>query len=156
VGILTWEAGRLPVVALGLTVTWGFYAYLKKRLPIGPNQGFALEVLILLVPALAYMVWLAVQGSSHFRQGVAWDDALLIGCGIVTAGPLMIYANGAKRLTLSTIAIMQYIAPTMIFLTAIFIFDEPFSSVKLAAFGLIWVALAIYMGSMVAAQRKSL
>ena len=77
VGILTWEAGRLPVVALGLTLTWGFYAYLKKRLPIGPNQGFTLEVLILLVPAVGYMVWLAAQGTSHFRQGVAWDDALL-------------------------------------------------------------------------------
>ncbi len=156
VAILSWDAGRLPVVALGLTVTWGFYAFLKKWLPIGPNQGFALEVLILLPLALAYMVWLGVAGTGHFLRGIPWDNALLIGCGIVTAGPLMIYANGAKRLTLSTIAIMQYIAPTMIFLTAIFIFDEPFSSVKLAAFGLIWVALAIYMGSMVAAQRKSL
>ena len=156
VAILTWDAGRLPVVALGLTVTWGFYAFLKKWLPIGPNQGFALEVLILLPLALAYMVWLGVAGTGHFLRGIPWVNALLIGCGIVTAGPLMIYANGAKRLTLSTIAIMQYIAPTMIFLTAIFIFDEPFSSVKLAAFGLIWVALAIYMGSMVAAQRKSL
>ena len=155
VAILTWDAGRLPVVALGLTVTWGFYAFLKKWLPIGPNQGFALEVLILLPLALAYMVWLGVAGTGHFLRGIPWDNALLIGCGIVTAGPLMIYANGAKRLTLSTIAIMQYIAPTMIFLTAIFIFDEPFSSVKLAAFGLIWVALAIYMGSMIAAQRKS-
>ncbi len=156
VAILSWDAGRLPVVALGLTVTWGFYAFLKKWLPIGPNQGFALEVLILLPLALAYMVWLGVAGTGHFLRGIPWDNALLIGCGIVTAGPLMIYANGAKRLTLSTIAIMQYIAPTMIFLTAIFIFDEPFSSVKLAAFGLIWVALAIYMGSMIAAQRKSL
>jgi chloramphenicol-sensitive protein RarD len=144
VAILTWEAGRLPVVALGLTVTWGFYAFLKKWLPIGPNQGFALEVLILLPLALAYMLWLWGAGGGHFLQGVSWDDALLIGCGIVTAGPLMIYANGAKRLRLSTIAIMQYIAPTLIFLTAVFIFDEPFSSVKLLAFGLIWTALVIY------------
>ena len=144
VALLTWEAGRLPVVALGLTLTWGAYAYLKKRLPIGPNQGFALEVLILLVPALAYMVWLSANGTSHFLQGIALDNWLLIGCGIVTAVPLMVYANGAKRLTLSTIAIMQYIAPTMIFLTAVFIFDEPFSRVKLLAFGLIWTALVIY------------
>jgi len=144
VGILTWEAGRLPVVALGLTLTWGAYAYLKKRLPIGPNQGFALEVLILLVPALAYMLWLSSNGTSHFLKGIALDNWLLIGCGIVTAVPLMVYANGAKRLTLSTIAIMQYIAPTMIFLTAVFIFDEPFSRVKLLAFGLIWTALVIY------------
>ncbi|WP_128515535.1 EamA family transporter RarD [Tabrizicola thermarum] len=144
VGILTWEAGRLPVVALGLTLTWGVYAYLKRRLPIGPNQGFTLEVLILLIPALGYIGWLQAQGTGHFLQGVAWDNALLLGCGIVTAVPLMIYANGAKRLTLSTIAIMQYIAPTMIFLTAVFVFGEPFSGVKLAAFSLIWAALVIY------------
>jgi chloramphenicol-sensitive protein RarD len=144
VAILTWEAGRLPVVALGLTLTWGLYAYLKKRLPIGPNQGFALEVLILLPLAVGYMLWLWAAGAGHFLKGVAVDNALLVGCGIVTAGPLMIYANGAKRLTLSTIAIMQYIAPTMIFLTAVFVFDEPFSQVKLMAFGLIWAALVVY------------
>jgi chloramphenicol-sensitive protein RarD len=153
VAILTWDAGRLPLVALSLTLTWGFYAFLKKWLPIGPNQGFALEVLILLPLALGYMVWLWGAGTGHFLQGVAWNDALLIGCGIVTAGPLMIYANGAKRLRLSTIAIMQYIAPTMIFLTAVFIFDEPFSGVKLVAFGLIWAALAVYSLPMLAGFR---
>lgn len=152
VGILTWEAGRLPVVALGLTLTWGFYAYLKRRLPIGPNQGFTLEVLILLIPAVGYIGWLQAQGTGHFLEGVAWDNALLLGCGIVTAVPLMIYANGAKRLTLSTIAIMQYIAPTMIFLTAVFVFGEPFSGVKLVAFCLIWTALVIYSAPLVAAR----
>jgi chloramphenicol-sensitive protein RarD len=155
VGILTWDAGRLPLVALALTVTWGFYAFLKKWLPIGPNQGFALEVLILLPLALAYMAWLWGAGTGHFLQGVAWDDALLIGCGIVTAGPLMIYANGAKRLRLSTIAIMQYIAPTLIFLTAVFIFDEPFSSVKLAAFSPIWAALGVYSLPLLAARIRA-
>ncbi len=154
VAILTWEAGRLPLVALGLTVTWGFYAFLKKWLPIGPNQGFALEVLILLPLALAYMAWLWGAGGGHFLQGVPWDTALLFGCGIVTAGPLMIYANGAKRLRLSTIAIMQYIAPTMIFLTAVFIFDEPFSQVKLAAFALIWAALVVYSAPMLALRGR--
>jgi len=144
VAILTWDAGRLPLVALALTLTWGCYAFLKKWLPIGPNQGFALEVLILLPLALGYMAWLWGNGQGHFLQGVAWDDALLIGCGLITAGPLMIYANGAKRLTLSTIAIMQYIAPTMIFLTAVFVFDEPFSRVNLLAFSLIWFALVVY------------
>ena len=144
VGILTWEAGRLPFVALGLTLTWGFYAYLKRRLPIGPNQGFTLEVLILLIPAVAYIGWLQARGTGNFLKGVAWDNALLLGCGIVTAVPLMIYANGAKRLTLSTIAVMQYIAPTMIFLPAVFIFGDPFGRVKLVAFALIWTALVIY------------
>lgn len=155
VAILTWDAGRLPLVALGLTVTWGFYAFLKKWLPIGPNQGFALEVLILLPLALAYLAWLWGAGTGSFLQGVPWDDLLLIGCGIVTAGPLMIYANGAKRLTLSTIAIMQYIAPTMIFLTAVFIFGEPFSGVQLLAFTMIWSALVVYSVPMLATRVRN-
>ncbi|MFZ1469829.1 MAG: EamA family transporter RarD [Paracoccaceae bacterium] len=147
VAILTWEAGRLPVVALGLTFSWGFYAYLKRRLPIGPNQGFALEVLILLPFGLGYAGWLWWSGTGHFANGVPGDTWLLLGCGIVTAGPLMIYANGAKRLRLSTIAIMQYIAPTLIFLTAVFLFDEPFSQTQLVAFVFIWAALVIYSWS---------
>lgn len=149
VGLLTWETGRLPIVALGLTVTWGLYAFFKKSLPIGPNQGFALEVLILLPFAILYAVWLGLSGTGHFMAGVPWDSMLLLGCGLVTAGPLMIYANGAKRLRLSTIAIMQYIAPTLIFLTAVFVFDEAFSMARLAAFALIWLALIVYTVSMI-------
>jgi chloramphenicol-sensitive protein RarD len=144
VALLTWEAGRLPVVALGLTVTWGFYAYFKKRLPIGPNQGFALEVLILLPLATGYLVWLTLTGEGVFPHPSLPDALLLIGTGFVTAIPLMTYANGAKLLRLSTIGIMQYIAPTIIFLTAVFVFDEPFSGARLVAFPLIWLALAIY------------
>ncbi len=153
VGILTWEAGQLPVIAAGLFLTWGFYAYLKRRLPIGPNQGFALEVLILLPFALGYAGWLAWTGEGHFMEGVPFDTWMLFGCGIVTAAPLMIYANGAKRLRLSTIAIMQYIAPTMIFLTAVFLFGEPFSRVKLVAFGFIWAALLVYSWSILRRSR---
>lgn len=153
VGILTWEAGQLPVIAAGLFLTWGFYAYLKRRLPIGPNQGFALEVLILLPFALGYAGWLAWTGEGHFMEGVPFDTWMLFGCGIVTAAPLMIYANGAKRLRLSTIAIMQYIAPTMIFLTAVFLFGEPFSRVKLVAFGFIWAALLVYSWSILRRAR---
>lgn len=144
VAILTWEAGQLPLVSLGLTVTWGFYAFLKKWLPLGPNQGFALEVLILFPPALGWMLWLGASGGGHFLAGSFSDNALLFGLGIVTAGPLILYANGAKKLRLSTIAVLQYIAPTMIFLTAVFVFHEPFSTVKAVAFALIWTALLIY------------
>ena len=155
VGVLTAEAGRLPLVALSLTLSWGIYAYFKKSLPIGPNQGFMLEVLILLLPALAYVAWLAWTGTGHFMQGVPWDTGLLLACGVVTAGPLMIYANGAKLLRLSTIGMMQYIAPTMIFLTAVFVFGEPFGRGKLIAFVMIWVALAIYTWEMVRMARAA-
>ncbi|MFN3722832.1 MAG: EamA family transporter RarD [Paracoccaceae bacterium] len=142
--VLTIDAGRLPLVALGLTVSWGAYAYLKKSLPIGPNQGFTLEVMLLAPFGLGYLLWLQAQGQGHFAQGVGRDDLLLIGTGLVTAVPLMIYANGAKRLRLSTIAMMQYIAPTMIFLIAVFVFGEPFGAARLIAFPMIWAALVIY------------
>jgi chloramphenicol-sensitive protein RarD len=154
VALLTWEAGQLPWVALLLTLTWGFYAFFRKTLPIGPNQGFFLEVLLLSPFALAYALWLAAEGRAHFLAGVPGDTWLLLGCGIVTAGPLMIYANGAKRLRLSTIGMMQYIAPTMIFLIAVFVFDEPFSGVKLAAFALIWTALAVYSAALLGQRRR--
>ncbi|MFN4153209.1 MAG: EamA family transporter RarD [Paracoccaceae bacterium] len=153
--LLTVEAGRVPVVALGLTVSWGLYAYLKKSLPIGPNQGFTLEVMLLAPLALGYVLWLHWQGGSHFLQGVGRDDLLLIGTGLVTAIPLMIYANGAKRLRLSTIAMMQYLTPTMIFLIAVFVFGEPFGVVRLIAFPMIWAALVIYTVSMLRARGQA-
>ena len=155
VAVLTVEAGRLPVTALALTVSWGFYAYLKKSLPIGPNQGFFLEILILLAPALGYVIWLQSHGTGHFMVGNTRDTVLLLCCGLVTAVPLMIYANGAKLLRLSTIGIMQYIAPTMIFLTAVFVFNEPFGRPQMIAFAMIWLALVIYTVSLVAQSRAA-
>ncbi len=153
VALLTWEAGTLPWVALMLTFSWGFYAFFRKTLPIGPNQGFFLEILLLTPIALGYVLWLEADGTSHFLAGIAADSWLLFGCGLVTAGPLISYANGAKRLRLSSIGMMQYIAPTMIFLIAVFVFREPFSGLKLAAFALIWAAVALYIAAMLRAAR---
>lgn len=154
VALLTYEAGRLPWVALTLTLSWGFYGYFRKTLPVGPNQGFLLEVLILSPFALAYWGWLVAQGQSHFAWPPARDTLLLMGCGVVTAVPLMIFANGAKRLRLSTIGILQYIAPTMIFLNAVFIFHEPFNSTKAYAFSLIWASLVIYSISLLRGRQN--
>lgn len=153
VAVLTISAGTVPWVALALTVTWGFYALAKKQLPIGPNQGFLLEVLILLVPALCYVTWLGLTGQGHFLVEDAGDTWLLIGCGAVTAIPLISYANGAKGLRLTTIAILQYIAPTMIFLCAVVVFKEPFGQARMIAFPMIWMALVIYSVSMLRQMR---
>jgi chloramphenicol-sensitive protein RarD len=153
VGVLTYEAGRLPFVALGLTLSWGLYALCKKRLPIGPNEGFMLEVLLLFPLALGYALWLAANGTGHFRMD--WGTtALLAGTGLVTAIPLMVYANGAKLLRLSTIGVLQYIAPTMIFLTAVFVFGEPFGMARALAFPMIWAALAVYTWELVRQARR--
>ena len=153
--ILTLNNGTVPWVALGLTITWGFYAFFKKSLPIGPNQGFLLEVLLLTPPALAYIGWTMATGNSHFAATGPADTWLLLGCGVVTAVPLMLYANGAKRLKLSTIGILQYIAPTMIMLIGVFIFEEPFGQARMIAFPLIWLALILYTSVMLRQLRAS-
>jgi len=148
VAILTYDAGTLPWVSLGLMLTWGFYAFFRKTLPVGPNQGFFLEVLMLSLPCLIYVLYIEANGSGHLLHSDWTDMALLVGCGIVTAAPLMIYGNGAKLLKLSTIGIMQYIAPTIIFIIAVFVFGEPFGTTKLIAFLFIWAALIVYSWSM--------
>lgn len=153
VALLTWEQGGLPWVSLVLTVTWGLYAFFKKTLPVPPTQGFLMEILILTVPALVMLGWFENKGTSHFIHTGAHDTVLLLGTGALTAIPLMFYANGAKLLRLSTIAVMQYSVPTANFLFAVFVFHEPFGTAKLAAFALIWTALVIYTWTLIRPAR---
>ncbi|TAV47817.1 EamA family transporter RarD [Rhizobium leguminosarum] len=154
VAILALDSGGIPWVALTLAISWGFYALLRKTLPLGPNQGFFLEVLILSGPALLYILYLEFgSGQGHLYRTGLGDTTLLLGCGVITAVPLMIYANGAKLLKLSTIGIMQYIAPTMIFLIAVFVFHEPFGTARMIAFPLIWAGLFLYSWSMLKGSR---
>ena len=154
VAVLTIASGGLPWVSLVLAFSFAAYGYLRKTLPVGPSQGFFLEVLILSVPSLGYLVWLWMQGDNSFALDRPLDDLLLILAGPVTAIPLILYASGAKLLRLSTIGIMQYIAPTIIFLIAIFVFGEPFGLYRAIAFLLIWIALAIYTWPMLSKRRK--
>ncbi len=153
--VLTTDAGGLPWVSLSLALSFAAYGILRKTLPIGPSQGFFLEVLILTLPAIGYLGWLAFSGEAHFGPASPADMLLLIGCGPVTAIPLILFASGAKLLRYSTIGIMQYTAPTMIFLIAVFVFKEPFGGVKAIAFALIWAALALYSWSMLREARQA-
>lgn len=148
VAYLTIEAGRLPLVALILALSWSAYAYFKRALPIGPNQGFTLEAIIVLPFALVYAIWLGVEHKGAFISGGLTDTLLLVGLGPVTAIPLMVYSNGAKLLRLSTIAILQYISPSLILISAVFLYGEKIDHARMIAFPMIWLALAIYTGSM--------
>ena len=94
-------------------------------------------------PAILYLIWVHASGGGFFLTSMD-NTLLLLGCGVVTAVPLLIYANSAKLLRLSTIGILQYIAPTMIFLSAIFLFGEEVDAARRMAFPLIWLALVIY------------
>ncbi|PZO77360.1 MAG: EamA family transporter RarD [Mesorhizobium amorphae] len=151
--LLGWENGGLPWISLSLAVSFGFYGFFKKTLPIEPTQGFLLEIILLTPLALALAVWIVVSGTSHFGPTGAGDVLLLMLSGLVTAVPLILYGNGAKRLRLSTLGIMQYIAPTIVFLIAVFLFREPFTPATALAFGMIWAALAIYSASLLRRKR---
>jgi chloramphenicol-sensitive protein RarD len=153
VAVLAFDAGGLPWVAIALTVSWGFYGFLRKTLPVGANQGFFVEVLLLCLPALLYIVYLETAGQGHLYRSGLYDTTLLIGCGLVTALPLMIFANGVKLLSLSTIGIMQYIVPTMIFIIAVFVFKEPLGMARMIAFPLIWAGLVLYSWSLLRQAR---
>jgi chloramphenicol-sensitive protein RarD len=146
--IMTVYAGGLPWVSLALALSFAVYGFLRKTLPIGPSQGFFLEVLILCLPALGYIAWLEFNGENHFVASAPGDMVLLMLCGPITSVPLLLYAFGAKLLRFSTIGIMQYIGPSIVLLIAVFVFGEPFGGVRAVAFGLIWAALAIYTWSM--------
>lgn len=147
VAVLTIESGGVPWVSLVLGFSFAAYGYFRKTLPIGPSQGFLLEVLILTVPALIYFVWLETTGQGHFFADGGANIGILMLAGPVTAVPLILYGFGAKLLRISTIGIMQYIAPTMIALVAVFAFGEPFGIDRMIVFALIGLALVLYTWS---------
>ena len=153
--VLTVEAGALPIGALLLVFSWGGYAFFKRALPIGPNQGFTLEALILTPFAVGFLVWAYFQGDLFLARASGLDWIMLLGCGVITAVPLMLYANGAKGLTLSTIAIAGYTIPTMIFLISVFVFAEPFEGARRIAFPMIWGAMGLYIWEVLRKRRAT-
>ena len=151
--VMTVMAGGLPIVSLIPALSFGSYGLLRKLIPIGAAEGFFLEVLILLLPALAVCIWLVAHGEAQFGTSTG-ETLLLIGSGPITAIPLILFAAGARMLKLSTIGILQYMVPTLLVLTAVYLFGEPFGPWRLVAFAFIWVALAIYTWSLVADGRR--
>ncbi len=138
--------GNLPWIALVLSLTFGAYGLIRKQTPVGPLDGLLVETLFLLPVAGIYLLYLAGEGTGTFVSGgwsVSW---LLVLSGVVTASPLLLFAYAAHRLRLSTVGLMQYIAPTGHFFLAVWVFDEPFGPAHLITFSCIWVALAVYTG----------
>lgn len=136
----------VPWISLMLATTFGVYGLLKKRLDLGPVVSVTAEVLILSPIAAGWLIYL------HFGQGGVFGDdtvqtALLMTSGPLTALPLILFSYGARRLTLSTVGIVQYINPTLQFFCAVAIFGEPFGPIHMIAFALIWTALVIYSSS---------
>jgi chloramphenicol-sensitive protein RarD len=150
---LIWQLGVVPKVALVLGVSFSVYGLLRKRLPVKPIVGLFVECVVTLPVAFAILIHAAATGGlASTRQGPG-TDLLLLAAGVVTVGPLILFNMGAKRVDYATIGLMQYIAPSMLFLESVLLFGEPLSFWRLVTFVLIWAALAMYTGDAVRRAR---
>ncbi|WP_252108877.1 MULTISPECIES: EamA family transporter RarD [unclassified Halomonas] len=138
--------GELPWISLMLALSFGSYGLFRKQVPLDGLSGLFVETLLLLPLALLALTWLSAQGASHFLVD-APTSALLISCGVATALPLLAFAGAARRLRLSTIGFLMYINPSMQFLIALTVFDEPLGTIQLITFIMIWLGLALYSWS---------
>jgi chloramphenicol-sensitive protein RarD len=143
VAIQTFAAGVVPWLGLMLGGSFCLYGFIRKTIPVGPTQGFFVETALIAGPLLLVEFWLARQGLTHFGGNIE-DTALLIGCGVLTTSALVFFALSIKLLRYSTAGMLQYISPTLVFLTAVFMLGEPIDAWKLLSFVVLWIGLAIY------------
>ena len=139
-----WQLGALPWVSLVLAGTFATYTFLRKQIAIDAVSGLFIETLFVSPLALAYLFGLARSGESAFGRFGATTDLLLVAAGVVTAVPLLLFAYGARRVSLVSMGFLQYIAPSLTFLLAVLYYGEPFGPAKLLTFVLIWAGLALY------------
>jgi chloramphenicol-sensitive protein RarD len=139
-----WLLGQLPWISLLLAATFGCYGLFRKQLEIDALTGLLVETLLASPFALAYLLHLWRAGTLAFAHQGRATDALLAGLGVVTAVPLLLFAAGAQRLRLATVGFLQYIAPSMTFLLAVFVFREPLGLAQALTFGLIWAGILVY------------
>lgn len=138
------KLGHFPVVPLGLAVSFGIYGLMRKLLKVQAIPGLFVETMTVLPVALAYLLYQAKLGNSAFFRGEPLIDALLIGAGITTTIPLVCFAYGARRIRMTSLGVLQYISPTIVFLLGVFVYDEPFTLDNFITFGCIWAALVLY------------
>lgn len=144
VSFLTYKYGKLPWVSLVLATSFAVYGLLKKKAELGGIESFSLETFILSFPAFAYILFLFHQGETSFGNISLETDLLLLGAGVATGLPLVLYNLAAKKLTLTTIGMLQYISPTFQLIIGLLVFREPFPMDKLLGFIIIWIALIVY------------
>lgn len=152
VAIFIWHFGQVPWIALSLAFSFGLYGLLRKVVPVAPLVGLAAETLFIAPLALAAVSYWGITGTGQFGVN-GLTTALFIGAGVTTSMPLLWFNNAAKRLPLVTLGFMQYIAPSLQLVLAVFFYREPFTQIHAVTFGLIWTALAIYSSS--ALRRRS-
>ena len=155
-GVLTMTVcyGNIPWVSLALAFSFGFYGLVRKVAPVGPVVGLSVETLMLSLPASAVLVWMNLQGQGAFLHIDRTTDLLLAACGLVTTIPLLCFTFGARRIHLTTVGFLQYLAPSCTFLLAVFVYNEPIGRVQVFTFVMIWAALALNSADSIRYHRR--
>ena len=154
--VLTIENGSPPWIALILAFSFGAYGLLKKTAGVGAVEGLAVETAVLLPVAAVYLAVLGASGAGTFGSEGPGHMTLLAVSGLVTAVPLLLFGAAASRVPLTTLGVLQYLAPTMQFLLGVTLFDEPLPLVKLIGFVLVWLGLALFTADLVRHHRRQL
>jgi chloramphenicol-sensitive protein RarD len=141
---LTFVYGRLPWIALTLAFSFGLYGFVKKLSPLGSLYGLTLETGIVFPIALIYLTFVGVNDSGAFMRSGIFVDVLLVGAGVVTTIPLLMFASAAKQIPLTIVGLLQYIAPTLQLLIGVFIYKEAFDFAHFIGFAIVWAALIIF------------
>lgn len=148
------QLGRVPWIALALACSWGGYSLLRKKSPLGAITGLTVETLLLAPLAVGFLAWQQHSGAGALGRVDLRTHALVLSAGVITAIPLLLFAYGAKRIRLSTLGLLQYLAPSVQLALAVFVYHEPFSRSRALSFGLIWAALALYTADNILGQRR--
>ncbi|TVS12088.1 MAG: EamA family transporter RarD [Wenzhouxiangella sp.] len=143
-GYLTYRQGHLPWISLSLAATFAVYGVIRKLLEVGPMVGLFWETLIVSPFAVAWMLTLQHRQELSFSLAEPASAVLLIGTGLLTVAPLLLFAAGVRRLPLSTMGLLQYLAPSLTFVLAVFIYGEPFTIDHAVTFGSVWLALVLF------------
>ena len=142
---LTFAYGSLPWVALTLAISFGFYGLVKKNAPLDALPGLTMETGLLFLPALGFLLYSEFNGTGAFLHTTPLLNLMLLGAGLVTIVPLLMFASAAKRIPLTMIGVLQYVNPTIQFLLGTLVYKEPFDHHRLIGFGIVWVALILFV-----------
>ncbi|QKX16294.1 EamA family transporter RarD [Microbulbifer sp. YPW1] len=153
IGYELWQFGSLPLVALGVALTFGFYGLVRKQTAVDSLTGLTVETLFLLPLAVGFLFWSSSPTSNLLNN--SWElNGLLLLAGPITLTPLLLFNIAARRLNLSTLGFLQYLGPTLMFFLAVLLYNEPFDKTKLVTFVFVWTALGFYSADALVLRRK--
>lgn len=156
VTLMIFQVGRPPWIALAIAGTWGGYGLMRKQSPLGSLAGLTVETMLLAPLAVAFLLWRHHTGDGALGRVSPAHQALILSSGVITAVPLLLFAYGARRIRLSTLGLLQYVAPSVQLVIGIVVYGEDFSHQRAMTFLFIWAALALYTLDNVWTQRKFL